>query len=142
MPRKMTKEDFVSKARNIHGDKFNYDKVVYTGSKNMVTITCPVHGDFQQRPGDHMAGHGCRSCGGNPTSTEQFIIESKAIFGDKFDYSKTKYVRGIDKVIITCKKHGDFSVTPGNHLQKKDCPKCALEKRSIKSNSKPEEKDK
>ena len=69
-------------------------------------------------------------------TTEEFIVDSKKKFGDIFDYSKTEYKNAWEPVIITCKKHGDFFVTPHQHLRKVDkihgitggCPKCFEEK--------------
>lgn len=69
-------------------------------------------------------------------TTEEFILDSKKKFGDIFDYSKTKYKNAWEPVIITCKKHGDFFVTPHDHLKKitkkhgitGGCPKCFEER--------------
>jgi len=58
-----TKEGFVEKARNIHGDKYSYDKFEYTHSLMKSTITCPLHGDFLQKPNTHLAKKsGCPTC--------------------------------------------------------------------------------
>lgn len=57
-------------------------------------------------------------------TTEQFILDAKKVHGDKYDYSKTKYVRSNIKVIITCPAHGDFEQTPNNHLKGTQCPIC------------------
>jgi hypothetical protein len=58
-------------------------------------------------------------------TTEHFIAECKAIHGDKYDYSHTKYVKQTVKVIITCHEHGDFEQLPSNHLCGKGCMKCS-----------------
>jgi len=54
--------EFVHRAVEIHEGKYDYSKVYYTGAHDKVTITCPVHGDFQQRAYHHLAGHGCPEC--------------------------------------------------------------------------------
>ena len=46
----------------IHGDFYNYDKVEYIKGVSSVTITCPIHGDFPQTPSSHKAGKGCHKC--------------------------------------------------------------------------------
>lgn len=58
-------EYFINFSIKIHGKKYDYSLVVYTGNKNKVKIICPKkgHGVFEQRPNDHMMGHGCRKCG-------------------------------------------------------------------------------
>ena len=58
----LTTEDFISKAREAHGDRYDYSHTVYTGSTQEVTIRCPEHGEFRQRPYDHLYGHGCPKC--------------------------------------------------------------------------------
>lgn len=59
---KLTTEEFIEKARTVHGDRYTYDKVVYDGNKKDVVITCGIHGDFQQAPATHYDGSGCPSC--------------------------------------------------------------------------------
>ena len=56
-------EDFISKAISVHGDKYDYSKTVYTIAHEKVTITCPIHGDFEQVAYYHLNGNGCRVCG-------------------------------------------------------------------------------
>lgn len=62
-------------------------------------------------------------------TTEQFITESKKIFGDKYDYSKTEYVNNKTNVCITCPEHGDFLINPQSHLKGSEgCKKCCKDK--------------
>ena len=56
------KEDFIAKAKEVHGDKYNYDKVEYKGNDEKVVITCLKHGDFPITPHNHKAGCGCQKC--------------------------------------------------------------------------------
>ena len=65
MSEKFTKEQFIAKARSIHGDKYDYSKVVYVNVKNYVEIICPIHGSFTQTPKNHLCGYGCRHCAAN-----------------------------------------------------------------------------
>lgn len=65
------KEYFEHRAREIHGIKYNYDKIDYKTSKIKVTINCPIHGDFNQIPGVHLKGSGCRKCGDSIISTSR-----------------------------------------------------------------------
>ena len=62
MGRKLTKEEFVLKARKIHGFKYNYSKVEYIDTKTKVCIVCPEHGEFWQTPSGHLSGRGCPIC--------------------------------------------------------------------------------
>ena len=57
------REAFIEKANNIHGKKFDYSKVEYVNNRNLVTIICPDHGEFNQSPINHKRGAGCPKCG-------------------------------------------------------------------------------
>lgn len=125
MPRKLFKKEFVTRANAIHHDKYLYDKSIYVNTNTKLIITCKDHGDFEQRPNDHISGCGCPTCGiHNKKTTEQFIFESKNIHDDKYDYSKTIYINANTKLIITCKDHGDFEQVASLHLTGSGCPKC------------------
>lgn len=118
---------FIQKARQVHGDKYIYDKVIYTGNRNHVIITCPIHGDFYQRPHEHLLGHGCYSCcnSGIFLGTEEFIRRAHQVHGDRYGYDKVTYVNNSTPVIITCPIHGDFYQRPNNHLLGKGCQECS-----------------
>ena len=127
---RMTMDAFVKKAKAIHGNKYDYSKVIYNGANEKIRIICPEHGEFLQRPGNHLNGDGCPKCANerksiNKTkSTEDFIEEARAIHGNKYDYSKVKYNGAHEKVCIICPEHGEFWQTPFNHINDHGCPKC------------------
>lgn len=119
------KEGFIEKARAVHGNRYGYESVVYALNKGKVVITCKIHGDFEQRPKDHLNGRGCAKCAGlHRYSTQEWIREAIGVHGDLYDYGRAAYVRSFDKVIITCKKHGDFEQRPASHLMGVGCPSC------------------
>ena len=130
--------DFVKKSNEIHNFKYDYSKAVYINAKTKLIVICPYHGEFEQTSGMHLRGAGCPKCKYKKTSerlldtTENFIKKSKLKYGDKYDYSNTVYGKNAhEKVIITCKKHGDFKIAPANHLSKTDgggCQKCSFPK--------------
>lgn len=62
MAKKSTTEDFIQKARLVHGDKYDYSKVKYVNDRTEVCIICPIHGDFWQTPRKHLSKHGCHIC--------------------------------------------------------------------------------
>jgi hypothetical protein len=62
MPKKKTKEEFVETSLFLHGNKYDYSKVVYLNNKTKVEIICKRHGSFYQTPNDHIGKHGCRTC--------------------------------------------------------------------------------
>lgn len=57
-----TTKDFIIKAKSKHSNFYIYDRVNYKGAKEFVIITCPIHGDFNQRPNYHLSGNGCTIC--------------------------------------------------------------------------------
>lgn len=121
--------DFVKKARAIHGDKYNYDGIKYKNNNTNIKINCPIHGDFNQTPSNHTHKtnpQGCPECGGRTNWTqEKFINKAKEVHGDKYIYEKVNFINTIQKVIITCPEHGDFTQMPNKHLNEQGCPKCA-----------------
>ena len=122
-------DEFIEKSKLVHGDKYSYEKTEYTGSKSKLTITCPIHGDFEQKPNAHLSGHGCASCryDSDRSNTEEFIQKTKEIHDNKYSYEKTEYSGALTKVIITCPIHGDFQQLPNSHLNGRGCPSCAYE---------------
>ena len=132
MSKKLTQEEFIKKAKVIHGNKYDYSLVIYKNKRTKVKIICPIHGVFEQRPDKHFSGSGCPFCAGNNKRTiEEFIEKARATHGDKYDYSLVAYKNAKTKIIITCKKHGPFLQLPNTHLRGSGCPKClAASKRS------------
>lgn len=137
MPKRLTKEDFINKAIEIHGSKYDYSLVDYKTNKSFVKIICHKHGVFEQRPINHLQGSGCPYCSGTKRlTTQEFIERSKQIHGNKYDYSVTQYVNNDTKVNIICPTHGIFSVNPSSHLKGYGCKECSKESRKDKINNK------
>ena len=138
MNKKSTTEEFIEKARKIHGDKYDYSKVEYKSCKDKVCIVCKKHGDFWQTPSGHLSGKGCIKCGFESTiykqrfTTEEFIEKARKIHGDKYDYSKVEYVNSQTPVCIICPEHGEFMIRPNDHIQGQKCKKCSIDELSSK----------
>jgi hypothetical protein len=136
-----TKEQFLEKAKEVHGDKYDYSKSVYKNNYTPIEINCLKHGKFFQTSTSHInRGAGCPKCGLERSiekqrkSPKEFLKQIKTVHGDKYDFSKTQYKGATEKVIVTCPKHGDFGVTAHHLLDGAGCPKCARENTG-KSNS-------
>ncbi|MBP6740820.1 MAG: hypothetical protein KA146_12560, partial [Leptospiraceae bacterium] len=118
-------EQVVQDFRKVHGDKYDYSKVVYKNNMESVIIICPEHGEFLQTPGNHKSGQGCSKCIGKMLLTQEEVIRDfKETHGDRFDYSKVNYVNAKTYVTIVCKVHGDFLQLPDSHKRGTGCPKC------------------
>jgi len=126
----MTTEIFIEKAKQIHGNKYDYSLVEYKNSKTKIKIICPIHGIFEQNPYNHINGRGCKKCGNSIIATKQTnslekaLEKAKQIHGNKYDYSLVEYKNNKTKVKIICPIHGIFEQTFHDHLSKKGCPKC------------------
>ena len=133
IPWEIYKEDLIK----IFNNKYNYSKVIWKGVEIDIIVECPIHGEFEIRPAYHKTGRGCNRCSKidfipyNKLDTQKFIEKSIEIWGNKYDYSKTKYVDSKNKVIIICRKHGDFEQMPQQHYIY-DCRLCRCSNRYSK----------
>jgi len=125
-----TLEEFVNKARLIHGDLYDYSKVDYVNTNTKVLIIDPEYGEFWQSPNSHLRGTGNPKRGvvrmqkAQTKTQEEFLHETRLIHGDLYDYSKAKYTGAFNKITIICSKHGEFKQTPDSHRRGSGCPKC------------------
>ena len=136
---KLTTEAFIKKAKEVHGDTYDYSKLEYKGTNYKVKIICPIHGEFEQDPSSHRRGFGCRECGNikkgksrREKNRSSFIEKAKKIHGDKYDYSLIKYEKYSKKITVICKLHGEFRIRPSNFLWGQGCRKCAYEYKASK----------
>jgi hypothetical protein len=131
--KKSNTEEFIAKAKSVHGEKYDYSKTEYISSATKVIIKCFEHGEFLQNPVKHTQGQGCSKCGDVSMSEkqrftqEEFIQKANEKHNNKYDYSKVQYVDSQTRVILTCSQHGDFLQVANTHLQGKGCPECAQE---------------
>ena len=94
--RRLTSEQFIYRAKEAHGNKYNYDKVEYIVAIKKVIIKCPTHGQFLQLPSNHLKW-GCKKCAILDTAkkrrltTEEFVRKAKNKHGNKYDYSPTRF---------------------------------------------------
>ena len=120
-----TTEEFIERAKKVHGDKYDYSKVEYVDKKTPIIIICPIHGEFEKSPEKHLRGQGCQMCSRVAKLTNEiFIKRSKKIHGNKYDYSKVECKGTDDKVCIICLEHGEFWQPPHSHMTGVGCPAC------------------
>ena len=124
-----SKQDFIKKAKSIHGDKYIYDNFEYKNNHTKITINCPLHGDFDVAPKHHLnktKPQGCPECGGRTQWTqEKFIERASKIHNSKYIYENINFINVNNKITITCPEHGPFEQNPIKHLDGQGCPKCA-----------------
>lgn len=126
-----TTKEFVEQSKIIHNDFYDYSNTTYKNYLTVVKIICPIHGEFEQLPFEHISGSGCKKCGIDKTrkftliGLEKFIERANKIHNNKYDYSKVEYINSTTKVEIICPKHGSFFQKPTDHIHSKaGCPIC------------------
>lgn len=122
--------EFVTRAKLVHGNKYDYSKVNYSTTNEKVSIICSTHGEFKQTPYGHLSGLGCKKCGYKITadstkiSLSEFIERAVSVHNNAYDYSLVRYDTTKDKIKIRCNKHGVFEQECDSHLQGHGCPAC------------------
>ena len=150
---KLTTEEFIAKAKAVHGDRYDYSKVKYVNNQTKVCIICKEHGEFWQVPYTHLNGHGCSKCAYKGDrqrhiySQEEIIEKIRSLFGERYSFEKVVYKAMKVPIILVCHEkdehgveHGEFSMRPVNIFSShQECPKCSKESR-IRLQRKPVEK--
>lgn len=120
-------EWFISKAKSIHGEVYDYSRTVYVKATEKLTIICKKHGEFKQQAIAHTSGQGCPTCGGlHGKTTALFIADATRVHGSKYIYTSSVYAGALEKVAIECKEHGVFEQIASNHLCGSGCPQCSV----------------
>lgn len=123
---------FLTEANQIHNNRYDYSKFIYTDYRTKGIIICKEHGDFTQTPGNHLADHGCPDCGQRDTNDamrkdlQTFITEANEKHNFKYDYSKFIYIGAHIKGIIICKEHGEFRQNAHSHTRGQGCYECGV----------------
>jgi hypothetical protein len=120
----MKQKDFIEKAKKIHGDKYDYSKVEYKGCNDeIIVIDKSSKKEIRVKPKYFLSDY-IRIT--KEEKADAFIKKSKERFGDRFDYSKVRYVNSQTPVTLVCREHGEFDVNMYTHLYSKDglCPFC------------------
>lgn len=131
MSTRKTLAQFEAEAASIHSGKYDYSKAAYLNTHTPISIVCPSHGDFQQRPNRHLQGDGCPKCALEKASLDRmknlghFLEMAYRTHGTRYSYERSIY-SGINKAItITCKDHGDFVQRATDHIYNAaGCPSC------------------
>lgn len=129
----LTHEQLRERILEVHGDKYIYDTFCYKNNKDKLSITCPLHGKFEQVIHAHLRGAGCKVCAGagRPRHTVgTFLKEAKNVHGSKYMYCG-KLPSNKGRVTIVCPYHGDFNQRVCDHLSGRGCPSCGVSGYSV-----------
>lgn len=116
---------FINIVSEIHNNYYNYSKTIYKTRKDIIIVTCPIHGDFKIKAINHQNGAKCPDC----IKSEKlinFINKSKLLYHNKYDYSEVNYIDSRSKIKLKCNDCNTlFEQTPSKHLQNIGCPTCS-----------------
>ncbi|WP_181892844.1 hypothetical protein [Falsiruegeria mediterranea] len=122
---RITHELFLQRAKDRHGETYEYELPEAFDRYSSITIVCADHGVFQQRVSHHLDGSGCPHCSGvGRLNIETFVERAQTVHGDLYDYRRTVFVACDKHLKVVCREHGAFSVTPNNHFKGRGCPTC------------------
>jgi very-short-patch-repair endonuclease len=132
MPKIITQEEFLRRAEETWGDRYDYSNSVYKGSHIKLEVVCGLHGKFETTLSGHISRkNGCPKCGDalaakkRAYNIEHFVERSRDIFGNLYDYSESVYINNHTKIKIRCKIHGIWETSPHTHTSMKHgCPFC------------------
>lgn len=132
-------ESFIIRAKEVHGDTYDYSLVVYEKRDNKVKIICPHHGVFLQATREHIDGNGCQKCGrkriteSKIKSFDEMVKEANLLYDGKYTYDESTYVSTNRKMRIHCPIHGYFLQAPSAHIfarkrssKHEGCPSCSI----------------
>ena len=138
MSKRRNTEEFIKDSVEVHGDRYDYSKTVFTKLKDKVEIICDNHGSFFQTAYNHLQGSNCPKCASvyrnraKMPTTEEFIEKSKEVHSGFYKYPKVDYINTHTKVSISCPLHGEFKQTPKRHLRGHGCKLCQYLNSSVK----------
>ncbi|MDG1272297.1 MAG: helicase-related protein [Flavobacteriaceae bacterium] len=119
------------KERGHWNNDFDYSQVEYKNAHTNIKVICKIHGEFFPSPQSFIRGSGCMKCykesrvGKSKFNQNDIINEFKKVHGNRYNYSKVKFLTNNEKIIIVCSKHGEFLQAPKQHKKGAGCPACA-----------------
>ena len=132
---KLTQEIVLAQFKEVHGDEFDYSKVVYIDTHTPVEVYCKKHDyTFFPTPKNHKNGAKCSICGRESQikkaskGLKKFIEDSKIVYGEKYKFNTTEYTNNKTEVEIECDIHGIFRRRPDAFLSGLGCSKCSEKK--------------
>lgn len=138
MAAKIDQNEFVRRAKAVHGEKYDLTKSVYRSYNQPVNVECPKHGTFSVRASHFLNGVGCPKCAHVSVgktlqlTKDEFIKRLVALFGDRYDYSLVEYGGYKASVKLLCPEHGVFEKQAGMLLAGKGCKQCGIKRRAEK----------
>ena len=117
--KKIPIEEFIRRAKLIHGDRYDYPKVHYNSIIDKVCIICPIHGEFWQRAYDHLHNHGCAKCCQSHLENEMelFLKNNNIDFIQQANKSKFEWLGSLSLDFYLPKYNIAIECQGGQHFQ-------------------------
>lgn len=146
MGKRLTTEEFVEKAKAIHGELYDYSITEFIGTKKKLKIICKEHGIFEIAANKHIyEASGCAKCSykkkseSSRMSYEEFERRVNSVHGSKYAIKGDTFEGATKKVVVNCRLHGDFTILGSNLLIGHGCCLCGRIKRDFSSTRTTEE---
>lgn len=127
-----TQEEFLSRCRDVHGDKYDLSRVAYLGMSKKIEVSCQKHGVFTPLASNFVGlGTGCPSCGRELVGVKsrkkesEYIEKALAVHQGAFSYGSVVYKNKQAYLTVICNTHGSFEQLAGDHLKGIGCRKCS-----------------
>lgn len=132
-------DGFFQRAKEVHGDRYDYSKTTFVNLSTKVVIICPIHGSFIKCPKKHTyAKEGCQECGRIEKiqancrfkTNQEVYNECHILHSNVYTYTTIiqrypEYIASDDEIVCNCSVHGEFTQTINKHIYgKTGCPKC------------------
>lgn len=130
--KKLTTDIFISRAMQVHGQKYDYSRSIYISAIDKIEIICPDHGSFMQKASHHMDGRGCKKCAdvsrgvSNRMGWDVFVDKCNAKHEFRYEYEHNPGVTSSSKIKVKCRVHGWFEQCAATHLSGAGCNDCAV----------------
>lgn len=139
MCKKITQNEFILKAKEIHGDKYDYSLSVYNTAHEKIKIKCnKCNSIFIQSANQHTSGRGCKKCwiDSKMLTPNQLIAKAKLVHSNKYNYSKIKLpnspIKMGTKIKIICNKC-KYIFYPSfiSHIKGSGCKRCSYKSKTM-----------
>ena len=132
---KLAQERVIEQFKEVHGDEFDYSKVVYINTHTPIEVRCKKHDFiFHPTPKNHKNGAKCTMCGREAQIKKarkeqtKFIEDVESLYGDEFGLDLIEYTNNKSYVKVECNTHGIITVRPDIFLSGGGCPQCSKKK--------------
>lgn len=122
---------FIDKANEVHKFKYDYSNINYKDDYTYIIINCKLHGEFSEIPTLHLLNYGCTECLYahdleifRLNEAMLFINSANIMYNNKYEYDCSKFTTFFDDMCVTCPDHGEYTLTPFQHLNGLHCYYC------------------